>query len=508
MKGESHLLPFGFEALLDALDEAVIVHDLDDRVLYWNRAAEALYGWPGDEIIGRSLQRIFNQDEAAHDEQRCALEEKGRWSGVQHHIDRQGADRVIRVRQRLYRSEDGWALAIICQNSEVVAVDDEADEGRGIRSIVSTRLLAGGVAHEVNNALAPIMLSAAMLRRQVESEKASGLVSMIEKSARKASELFHEVLDFERGIGGGYEVISKTKILRAIQRAKDAVVPGCVTVDTHLADDLHQFFGNASELTEIFKHIMQNACEAMPDGGSLEIFAVNEYCDEAFVRAVPDAVMGGHVSIGFRDSGGGIHSGIIDRVAEPFFTTKQPKQGYGHGLTKSQALMKGHHGFITLMSEAGKGATITVHFPAKESEVFAGLDRYDHVDNKRVEGGDRRILVVDDEAPVREALSATFQAWGFEVVLAEGGEAAFSLFLSQTERFDLVLTDVSMPGMDGLMLYRKLKEKDPELKILLSSGYKSKTKIEEILSCNVGHFLAKPFSEGQLADVVREILES
>lgn len=377
-------LPLGFEGLLDASPDAIVVHDMDNRVLYWNRSAEKLYGWSSDD-------------------------------------------------------------------------------------------------------------------------KAKGMVAMIEKCATKGADLISDLLAFERGKGGGNEVIRKTQILRAIQRAKEAVMPDSIELNTVLADDLWEFHGEAAELADVYKHIMQNSCEAMPDGGTLTIEVTNCLCDENFANLAPEAKVGAYVSIAFKDTGFGIPKSIIDRVAEPFFTTKEPKQGYGFGLSNSQAVIKGHKGFMVLESIHGSGTTLTVYLPAhaaKPEPDISGLVVEDHTS-----GAGRMGLVADDELFIRETIKRTLEDRGYNVVTAQDGTEALAVYASRRDEIDMVVTNVEMPFMDGPALCRALRKLNPDVRILVSSGHKQREKVAEIKSSGVDQFLPKPYTADQLADRVRNILE-
>lgn len=498
-------LPLGFEELLAVLPDAVVVHDLENRVLYWNRFAEHLYGWTAEEILGRSVGRIFYLDSQ---ERKAAVEElrhKGSWSGELRQIDRDGHEYLVDVRQQLYRDESGEALAVLSFNRDVTQEKKQADAAARAHHIQSSSLLAGGIAHELNNALAPIMLSSAMLKRTVQDEKSKGMVAMIEKCANKGADLITDLLAFERGKGGGSEVIRKTQILRAIQRAKEEVVPDNVALTVHLADDLWEFHGEAAELGEAYRHIMQNACEAMPDGGSLEIEVANCLCDENFANLAPEAEVGAYVSIAFKDSGMGIDKTIIKRVAEPFFTTKEPKQGFGFGLSNTQAIIKGHKGFMVLESTRGSGTTLTLYIPAKAQP--AGGAEESPVPEDHSSGEGRVVLVADDELFVRESIMRTLEDRGYRVMTAQDGTEALAVYAGNQNEIDIVVTNVEMPFMDGPALCRALKKLNPEAHILVSSGHKQREKVQEIKACGVDQFLAKPYTADQLADRVRNILE-
>jgi PAS domain S-box-containing protein len=499
-------LPLSFEELLAVLPDAVVVHDMENQVLYWNRFAEKLYGWTAEEIVGRSIGRIFYLDSQQRKTAVEQLRHNGNWSGELRQIDREGHEHLVDVRQQLYRNEAGEAVAVLSFNRDITQEKKQADAAARAHHIQSSSLLAGGIAHELNNALAPIMLSSAMLKRTVQDEKSKGMVAMIEKCANKGADLITDLLAFERGKGGGNEVIRKTQILRGIQKAKEAVVPDNVELNVHLAEDLWEFRGEAAELKEAYKHIMQNACEAMPEGGTLSINVSNCLCDENFANLAPEAEVGAYVSLAFTDTGFGIDEKIIKRVAEPFFTTKEPKQGFGFGLSNTQAIVKGHKGFMVLESPKANGTTLTLYIPAEVHKAEA--DQTQATPEDHTSGQGRLVLVADDELFIRETIKQTLENRGYRVLTAQDGTEALAVYAGNQNDIDVVVTNVEMPFMDGPALCRALKKLNPDVRILVSSGHKQREKVQEIKSCGVDQFLAKPYTADQLADRVRNIIEA
>lgn len=497
-------LPLNFEELIAVFPDAVVVHDMENNVLYWNRSAEKLYGWSAEEILGRPVGRIFYLDSQARKAAVEELRHSGAWSGELRQVARNGHEYLVDVRQQLHRGAAGEPVAVLSFNRDITEQKKQADAAARAHHIQSSSILAGGIAHELNNALAPIMLSSAMLKRTVEDEKSRNMVAMIEKCATKGADLITDLLAFERGKGGGSEVIRKTQILRAIQRAREAAVPDSVELNIVLADDLWEFRGEAAEIGEAYQHIMQNAVEAMPDGGTLTIEVSNCLCDENFASLAPEAAVGAYVSIAFKDTGFGIEKDIMGRVAEPFFTTKEPKQGFGFGLSNTQAIVKGHKGFMVLESNKGSGTTLTLYLPAdahQNESTGAATPEDTH------EGEGKLVLVADDELFIRETIKRTLEGGGYEVLTAQDGTEALAVYAGNQKNIDIVVTNVEMPFMDGPALCRALKKLNPDVRILVSSGHKQREKVAEIKSCGVENFLAKPYTADQLADRVRTIIE-
>lgn len=497
-------MPLTFETLVDSASDAVVVHDLEDRLLYWNQAAQVLYGWSFEEVHARPASHIFYLDKADREEAVETLSAQGHWAGELRQLNRGGDAFFVHSRQQLVRDASGEPVAIVCFNTDVTAQKQQRDAEERAHHVRSSSLLAGGVAHELNNALAPIMLSAAMLQRSLDDEKSLNMVAMIEKCANKGAALVAELLSFERGKRGGNHAICQAQVERTLQRVAGRVVPSSVRFEVDVAEDLWECRGELSDIAELFEHVMRNACEAMPEGGTLKVSVRNRLVDAQFEVLAPETKAGAYVAFIVKDQGQGIDQGLLARVAEPFFTTKTPKQGHGFGLSSAQAIIKGHQGVMVIESERGQGTTVSCLLPAKHSaqELSGAVPPF----VVSQEGIGKRVLVADDEFFIRETIKKTLEARGYEVVVAADGTEALALYVSRINEIDLVVTNVEMPFMDGPALCRALLKLNPDAKILLSSGHQQKEKIRAIKACGVEHFLPKPYTADQLAACVRAIL--
>ncbi|WPJ95601.1 response regulator [Coraliomargarita algicola] len=496
--------PVDFKAIFEAAPDAVVVHDLNNCVLFWNQAAEELYGWSAEEIHGRPITRILYLDRNEREEAMTVLKNGGMWQRELRQLDRNGDEYLVLVRQHLQRCVDGLPQAIVSFNTDVTEQRKLADAQERAHHVRSSSILAGGVAHELNNALAPIMLSSAMLRRSVEGEKAQSMVSMIEKCATKGAALIADLLAFERGKGGGNEIIRVTQIKRGILRACEELVGESIKLQVNINEDLWECRGELSEICSVFQYVIQNACEAMPDGGELTIDVQNRLYDENFENLAPEAKAGAYISFVFTDTGTGIAPEALAHVAEPFFTTKAPTQGFGFGLSNTQATIKGHKGFMVIESRCGVGTSVSIFLPADADSAL----KVDHVEPYRdpKSGEGELVLVADDEMFVRETIKRTLEDRGYQVIAAQDGTEALAIYSSRLQDIDMVVTNIEMPYMDGPALCRALKKLNPEVKILVSSGHKQAERVQAIQSCGVKEFLAKPYTADSLADRVYSIL--
>lgn len=496
--------PVDFETLFQLAPDAVVVHDLDDRVLFWNQAAQALYGWSESAMLGRCVTHILYLDGSARQEALDVLLNDEVWQGDLWQLDHQGNEHLVQVRQRLQRDVNGAAVAIISFNTDVTECRREAAAKVRALRMKSSSLLANKMAHELNNALAPIILSAAMLKRSIEGERALNMVGMIEKCAAKGADLVGMLQSFERGQGGGGDQIHIAQIQSALERICEEIVPDCVSSEISIAEDLWECRGQLSELNLVYQHVIQNACEAMPDGGALTVVVDNCRVDQHFSHFAPEAKPGNYIRLVFTDTGRGIEPEALPHVLEPFYTTKSPRRDSGLGLSMSQTTIKGHRGFMWIESQPGLGSKVSLFLPAVagagDLETEACCDQF--------RGDGELVLVAEDDIFVRQAIKDVLEDYGYRVLAAQDGTEALALYVSRRSEVDLVIANVEMPFLDGPAMCRALWQLKPDLKVLLSGGQVPAAQVRALQSCGEIAFLAKPYTEASLAEHVHDLLRA
>jgi CheY-like chemotaxis protein len=288
-----------------------------------------------------------------------------------------------------------------------------------------------------------------------------------------------------------------------MQRMIHQTFPKNITLQVHLDSGLRSVSGDPTQLHQVLLNLCVNARDAMPDGGQLTLSARNVDSDPEGTLAPTVSRAGPFVLLQVEDNGVGMSADILDKIFDPFFTTKELGKGTGLGLSTSLAIIKSHGGFIRVNSEPGKGTTFRVYMPAEGNNAVAEAEARLV---KLPRGNGEIILVVDDEVSVREICRQTLETFGYKVLLANDGAEALSLFASQREAIDLVLTDMMMPVMDGPALIQVLKKLKPDLRIVAASGLNSNHDALKSASYGVTRFLAKPFSAETLLTTLSEAL--
>ncbi|NDB78125.1 MAG: response regulator, partial [Verrucomicrobia bacterium] len=316
------------------------------------------------------------------------------------------------------------------------------------RRIEAVSTLAGGMAHELNNVLGPVLMAAQLLRKQV-SGKSRTLVDSVEASAQRGADIVKQVLTFARGFHGERAPVSPEMLVREVVQSLQDTFPRNVRVSSEVADDLLLISADASQLHRVLLNLAVNARDAMPSGGTLKFSVGNVTVDEKFIssRRATNARPGNYVLFRVADSGVGIPRDILPRIFEPFFTTKEPGQSVGLGLATALGVVQSHGGFILVETEEDKGTEFQIYLPAAGAETSA---RTPQVELPR--GNGELVMLADDEQGVLEVTAEILEWHGYKVLKARDGEQALALYEQHAADIKAVITDILMPFMDGVEL--------------------------------------------------------
>ncbi len=427
-------------------------------------------------------------------------------------VDGQG--RVVAVtalldtKPREFTEEDREILRVIGQR---VAMEMERSQSRAERRNMERQLLrtqrldsigtlAAGVAHDLNNALAPIMMGVELLRIQYPGE--SKIVDMFEASARRGTDMVRQLVTFAKGADGDRISLQPARLVREMEVLMKGSFPKNIELVVRCDPKLSTVNGDGTQLHQVLLNLCVNARDAMPHGGKLVLEAQRVVVDAAFTATAPNARAGDYVLLRVTDNGVGIEPEVLDRIFDPFFSTKGPDKGTGLGLSTCMGIVKGHGGFMQVYSHPGKGSVFTVYLPsdhAGEGQKPATKTAAEF------RGQGETILFVDDEPAVREVARAVLRRLNFKPLTATDG--ADGLIQAAQHRTELraVITDLHMPHMDGLAFVRTLRRMLPDIPIVVASGRMEDTIIGEFKTLGVTTRLDKPFTESQLAEVLKNL---
>jgi PAS domain S-box-containing protein len=492
--------------LLDLAQDAIVVRDLENRILYWNRGAERLYGWTAEAALGRKITELIYRDTTAFEAASADLALKDEWNGELKQFTQDNLEVTTDCRWTLLRDAQGNSksiLAISIDISERRKLETQLLRNQRLESIGT---LASGIAHDLNNVLAPVLMSTQLLRTQTFDEEGAQLLSTIEASAIRGADIVKQVTLFARGANGErvpmqlkYQVLETTKMLRQ-------TFPKSITLECKMAPGLWLVTGNATQIDQVLLNLCINARDAMPDGGRLQVTAENVEVDAPYASMVTEAKPGPYVRLEIKDTGTGIEAAILDRIFDPFFTTKAPGKGTGLGLSTVLGIVRSHGGFINVTSAAHNGSTFSVFLPALPGATAPGPDAETPAPPK---GNGEVVLVVDDEEAVRAVAVKLLEANGYTALTAVDGADGLAVYTQHRHRVNVVLTDLIMPHMDGATLARVLRKLDPKVRIVASTGLSSLEsgaepsgfKPEEVTA-----LLTKPYTAEKLLHTLHHVI--
>jgi signal transduction histidine kinase/CheY-like chemotaxis protein len=354
--------------------------------------------------------------------------------------------------------------------------------------------LAGGVAHDLNNVLSPILMCAELLLDKATDEESKGFMEQILTSTQRGSAMIRQILSFARGTSGDKVVMQVRHLLTDIRKMiRDTFPPG-IHIETHVDKELRTVQGDPTELYQVLLNLCVNARDAMPNGGTLTLSAANIVLDETYARMSSEARPGPYVLLTVGDTGSGIPPENREKIFEPFFTTKEAGKGTGLGLATVKDILVDHGGFIHLYSEVGTGTQFKIYLPAAGGEEIAAKGTLETLPV----GQGELVLVVDDEAAVREIVKATLESYGYSVVTAKDGTEAVARFVEHQKDVQVLFTDMQMPNMDGMATIRVLRNLQPDLRVIAASGLSTHHDALKLTGLNVQSFVAKPFTAASL----------
>ncbi|MBE9016378.1 PAS domain-containing protein, partial [Chroococcidiopsidales cyanobacterium LEGE 13417] len=491
-------------ALLEVATDAIFVRDLEHQILFWNKSAERLYGWQKAEILGKKATETFCLGLLTQiDNAIATIVEFGSWQGELHQVTKEGKNIVTSSRWTLVRDEAGQPKSILVANTDITEKKQLEAQFLRAQRLENLGILAGGITHDLNNILQPILTAAQLLKLKFPDadECYKQILLTLETNARRGADLVKQILSFARGTEGKQAIVQVRHLLKDVEQLAKQTFPKSIEIKTDIPSDLWTVCANVTQLHQVLTNLVVNARDAMPDGGTLSLCAVNLRVDEIYASTIDEAKVGDYVVVTVADTGCGIPPEIIDRIFDLFFTTKELNQGTGLGLSTVLGIMKNHGGFVQVESKVGKGSQFRVYLPAGTCNA----ERHS-LQLELISGRGELILIVDDEAAVQQITQTSLEAYNYRTLIASDGIEAIALFVQHKQEISAVLMDMTMPLLDGLNAIRTLQRMAPQVKIIATSGLASNSQLAEAAGINVQAFLSKPYTLKELLDTLNRIL--
>ncbi|HWP83058.1 MAG TPA: PAS domain S-box protein [Bacteroidota bacterium] len=495
-----------YRALFEESKDVVYISTPDGKLLDINPAGVELFGYSSkEEILRQDIPHTFYVNPADRQTLIKTLNEQGSIKDMEIRLRKKNGEEIIVLEtSTCVRDSSGRPIAYRGILRDVTLQRKLEEEIRQAQKMESVGLLAGGVAHDFNNLLGGILGYTSYLKMKINEEHPFFRhLDTIERSALRAAELTSKLLAFARG--GQYDVkpLNLNAIVKETVGLLERSIDKAIVIQTILDEKLPTLEGDASQIQQVLMNLCINARDAMPNGGKLLIETNHITADAEFARLHIDARVGRYVVLSVSDTGVGMDKQTMQRMFDPFFTTKEKGKGTGLGLSMVYGIVKTHGGFIRAYSEPGVGTTFRVYFPASEKQAIESAHT-----SEEIGGGTERILVVDDEDDVRGLVRNVLEGSGYTVFEASNGEEAATFYEKERESIDLVILDMIMPKMGGQETYGRLRQVNPNVRVLLSSGYSQDGIAREILQQGAVGFLQKPYRAEELLKKIRMALDN
>ncbi|MDB6118104.1 MAG: sensory box protein [Verrucomicrobiaceae bacterium] len=490
--------------VLDSSLDAICAFDGEGRFIQVSAACEKIWGYSPKELMGTPyIDKVHPHDRAKTIEAAVQIMAgKPTINFENRYVRKDGATTYI-VWSAWWSEADQNMFCVARDNTERRKLEEQFLRAQRMESIGT---LAGGIAHDLNNMLAPIMMSIALLKLQETDHRRLDILTTIEGSARRGADMVKQVLSFAQGVTGQQLEVRIGPLLAEVEKIVNDTFLKNIRVSSDIPMDLWTVQGDPTQLHQVLINLCVNARDAMPHGGSLRLSASNLVLDEHYAGMNMEARPGPYLVIQVEDTGTGMPPEVIDKIFEPFFTTKEVGKGTGLGLSTTLAIIKSHGGFVRVYSEPGAGTKFRVHLPARTVRAKGGDDAPAKIDLPR--GNGELVLVVDDEASVRQITQQTLLAFGYRVLLASDGVEATALYAVQRADVSVVLTDMMMPLMDGPTTIQVLMRMNPQVRIIAASGLNANEMVAKAASAGVMHFLPKPYTAETMLQALHMVLRS
>jgi PAS domain S-box-containing protein len=451
--------------LLDIASDAIAVRDLQNRIIYWNRGAERLYGWAATEAIGQCANQLLYKPPCNSSHAVTDVITHGEWQGELQQITKTGQEVFVISRWTLVRDEHDQPKFILVVNTDITEKKQLEAQFLRAQRLESIGTLSSGIAHDLNNMLTPILVGIQLLRLKFPDEHPQELLQMMENNARRGADLVQQVLTFARGTEGKRIPLQLNHLLAEIQQVCQHTFPKNITVTLDVPANLAIVSADPTQLQQVLMNLCVNARDAMPQGGELHLSAENFVVDETYNLMNRSIQVGSYLVITVADTGTGMAPEELEHIFDPFFTTKPVGEGTGLGLSVAQGIIRNHGGFIAAESKLGEGTQFKLYLPNTTTVVSQPT-----LSTTLQLGQGELILVIEDEADLCEIVKTVLETSNYQVITASNGIEGVARYAKHRDDIGVVLLDMMMPEMDGYTALQTLKRLNPQVQIIVSSG--------------------------------------
>jgi two-component system, cell cycle sensor histidine kinase and response regulator CckA len=495
-----------FRTLAENAPDIIVRFDQKLRHLYVNSAVEKATGLSVRDFLGKTNRELRMPKALVNqwEETLWRVFRTGEPTSIDFEFPTPNGVRYYQSRCVPEFAQDGSVESVLGITRDISEQKQLEAQFLRTQRLESLGTLAGGIAHDLNNILTPILAIAQLLPLKLPplNEQNQALLKMLEDNSRRGAHMVGQILTFARGLDGDLVPLQVRHLLVELETLIESTFSKSIEINRNNgARNLWLVSANATHLHQVFMNFCVNARDAMPNGGTLSISAENRIIDQTYARMNLDAKVGSYVAIAFEDTGTGISPEHIDRIFEPFFTTKALGEGTGLGLSTAIGIIKKHGGFVTASSEVGKGTQFQVFLPAIEVTTATTTEEIPELPC----GQGELILIVDDEANIRETLKLTLESYNYRAIVVNDGIEAIAAYANHQDDIRAVLIDMMMPLMDGTTAIQTLQKFNPQIKIIACTGLADSGSPNQV--ADVKAFLPKPFTAADLLNTLHRVLK-
>ena len=495
------------QAILEASADPVVVCDSQGNTTFVNPAFTRVFGWTAEEVLGRQIPFVPDDQKSITQKMIQQLYEHGETVTLQtKRLTRSGEARDIVISAARIPDVNDKMGGMVVNLTDVTHTKKLEAQLRQSQKMEAIGTLAGGIAHDFNNILGAVMgYSELALELAQEGRANVEELNQVLKATDRARRLVKQILTFSRKAEADLKPLNLNTSVRQALNLLLPTLPKMIDIETNLAHDLKVVEADSNQMEQVLLNLASNAADAMPEGGKLVIETHNETLDQEYCSHHLDMIPGDYVLLIVSDTGLGMDAQTMEHIFDPFFTTKAVGKGTGLGLATVYGIVKSHQGEVLCYSEPGMGTSFKVYLPAFKTDSYNASTK-EPFSNRHLRGSET-ILLVDDEQPLRELGQLTLSGMGYQVLTADCGESALELFKDRQNQIDLVVMDLSMPGMGGHKCLKEMLAISPRARVVIASGYSANGQVKASLESGAAGYVAKPFRREDLLTTVRDVLD-
>ena len=506
-----------YRRLVETTGDIIIVHDREGTITFANQSTLSFTKYTKEEILSKNIKQFIPEDEVEsllkRKQQREEQKDRFRFNYETAFLNKDGERIEVDIQATpLFENNEYKSSLIVARDiterkqaqKEKEELQEQLYQKQKLQSIGT---LAGGIAHDFNNLLTVILGMSDLAMKRAENGKVKSNLEEVIDSGKKAADLADQLLLFSREKDTEFEIININKTIQALEKMLERLIGEDIAIHDEFEKELWKIRADEGQIEQIVTNMAINARDAMPEGGDLYLRTQNITIDQEQARTIPDVKPGSYVRLEIEDTGHGMDEETQDKIFDPFFTTKGRAEGTGMGLSVVHGIVKNHDGLINVYSEPEEGTVFRIYFPAVKQEESQQKSEQEEENLDKYRGQSETVLIVEDEHSVLKYIENVLSAYNYSYYSAKTAEEALDIWETKEAEFELLLSDMILPGRNGLELANELKEdKNSDLDVILSSGY-SDNKISSQEVRKKGYrFVRKPFDIGDLLQSIYEAI--